>query len=247
MIELTRGSKRRLSDTDENERITLRQMVLNMSICKLQKDQGRREPSLLRSVVITNTVRNIENEMDDEMMMTFSEDNYFPPYSPIDKSKNVYKDNDPQEKPIETKKTNDLVVAVKDSSTVDGSVDKIPINEPNKFGAIGDHRKGKMEKKNVQNQLKSGTILSGILWDSLSLPAFNTFSPVLESLEFENNFPDVDITLYDFDNSSSSFPSQLNSEDWRVFPSSCATEYERRKPDSFFEELDQIMQVLVGM
>ena len=254
MIELTRGSKRRLSDTDENERITLRQMVLNMSICKLQKDQGRKEPALLRSVIITNTVRNIENEMDEEMMMSFNEEQYFPSYSPTTERHKDTNTSDQNQNQKDLKKITELIVSVESHSKLNANGGlsrnvKTPAKEPNRFGAIGDHRKGKVEtKKDNTTHMKAGTVKAGILWDTLSLPtAFSTFSPVLESLEFENTFPDVDITLYDFDNTSSSFPSQVNSEDWRVFPSSCATEYERRKPDSFFEELDQIMQVLVGM
>lgn len=230
MIELTSGSKRRLSDTDENERITLRQMILNMSICKLQKDQGRKEPSLLRSVAITNTVRYIENEMDEEML---NFDNDYPSYD--------------HEESISFTSANSFGECFNNGSAkddiqmVERSLEK---EQQSKYGAIGDHRKS---TNNSAAPVTDTSILNGFLWDGMTLPSLTTVtSPAFESMDFDANFPDVDITLYDYDNNLSSLQMQIFN-DWRVFPSSCAMEYEARKPDSFFEELDQIMQVLVGM
>ena len=122
MIDILCGSKRRISNTEENERIALRQMILNMSICKIQKDQGRKEPSLFRSVIIANTVRNIENEMDNEMLLEFERNKDFP--TSALKLKYPFIDNN----------NNQIINQPKPS---------IENNDKNQFGAIGDQRKTK--------------------------------------------------------------------------------------------------------
>ena len=222
MIDILCGSKRRISNTEENERIALRQMILNMSICKIQKDQGRKEPSLFRSVVIANTVRNIENEMDNEMLLEFENGKDFPA-APLNQPLNLSIDNN-----------NNNNNSTKPSLEKNG--------EKNQFGAIGDQRK----IKEKENESKIGFKLS-YLWDSHITPVSNS-SPSLDKMEFDNSFPDVDIALYDFDDTLSFFTPlspYLTNMDWRFFPN-CAIA-ERKKVDSYFEELDQMMQVLVGM
>jgi len=220
MIELNRPSKRRLSNADENERIALRQMVLNMSICKLQKDQGRKEPSLFRSVVISNTVRNIENEMDEEIMNDYNEDSYFPYYCD-----DHYK--------------NEKLISVNKKQNDDDKQKQEDPVEPNKFGAIGDRRKTKAEESTI---ITTTPILSGFSWDNVVIP--KTF-PHLENMEFGNDFHNIDLALYDYDRIAPfSKPPSYASD---IFLNSCAVEYEKHKPDAFFEEIEQIMQVLVGI
>ncbi|XP_004209734.1 uncharacterized protein LOC101236906 [Hydra vulgaris] len=218
MIDILCGSKRRISNTEENERIALRQMILNMSICKIQKDQGRKEPSLFRSVVIANTVRNIENEMDNEMLLEFETNKDFPTTALKQPLKYSFIDNN----------NNQIINQAKPS---------IENSDKNQFGAIGDQRKTK----------DTDSKTSKLSWDSHNTHVF-TNSSSLDKMEFDNSFPDVDIALYDFDDTLSFFtplPPYLNNIDWRFFPS-CAT-IDRKKADSYFEELDQMMQVLVGM
>lgn len=241
----TRASKRRLSDADKNERITLRQMVLNMSMCKLQKHNGRKEPSLLRSVIINNTVQQIEREMDDELLAEYENrqyrynnedihmhaDDFFSPSYP-----------DKEQPSLHKQPTVNTQISFTREETPSADAKK-----ENKFGAIGDHRKNSLPESNTPS--KPMGYLSGFMWDSLSLPSLNTTGgPILESVEIGNNFTDVDISLYDFDNNfiAANLQQSLNNG-WQPFPKSCAVEYDSRKPDSFFQELDQIMQVLVGM
>lgn len=234
----TRAHKRRLSDADKNERITLRQMVLNMSMCKLQKRIGRKEPSLLRTVIINNTVQQIEKEMDKEMLAEYAESQY-------------QYENDNVLMQVDTlfsysDSTNHIlhktpVIDTKTSYTLEET--QSPKKE-NKFGAIGDHRKTTISDTNS----KPVGYLSGFMRDSLNLPPLNSTSgPILETVEIGHNFTDVDISLYDFDQNLIQGNMLYSIKDWQPLPRSCAFQYERCQPDSFFQELDQIMQVLVGM
>lgn len=231
-----RASKRRLSDADKNERIAMRQMVLNMSMCKLQKKHGRKEPSLLRTVVINNTVQQIEREMDSEMLAEYERKSQY------DDQMHMHVDKYFSPTSFEAEQSN------VESISKDSQVTAFTFNDTekfeekqNRFGAIGDHRNKSVSMEN-HSQTQNG-FLTGMMWDSLSLPSpfTNTaINPVLDSVEVGSNFTDVDISLYDFDNS-------YQIKDWQSFPRSCASEFDRRHPDPFFQELDQIMQVLVGM
>jgi len=235
-----RATKRRLSDADKNERIAMRQMVLNMSMCKLQKRHGRKEPSLRRTVIINNTVQQIEREMDNEMLaeeyemkhqqykeMHMHVDDYFSPTS------------------YTIEQTTQSLDAQVTTFTFDDTSKFDEDKKENKFGAIGDHRKINPSTDCFSNRPPG--YVSGFMWDSLTLPTLTAQNsnpnPILESVEVGSNFTDVDISLYDFDNSFQSF----QAKEWQPYPRSCASEYNRCQPDSFFQELDQIMQVLVGV
>lgn len=237
-----RPSKRRLSDADKNERIAMRQMVLNMSMCKLQKRNGRKEPSLCRTVVINNTVQQIEQEMDNELIAEYEKKNHF------DSQMNMHVDeyfsaaaynldqSDSHQLHNQSVSNDAQVTTYTFNNTPNRKYDAD--RKKNKFGAIGDHRNKNVTSENENLQMQNG-FLSGFMWDNLSLPSFvnnNINNPVLDSVEIGSNFTDVDISLYDFDNA------HRNS-----FSRSCASEYDRRQPDPFFQELDHIMQVLVGM
>ena len=233
MIEFgNRGSKRRFPNADENERIALRQTILNMSICKLQKDQGRKEPSLFRSVIIANTVRSIENEMDQEIM-----DNY---YNARDRSYGVEycMQSNPHPKIHQAQCSSDNRIVCDDS---------VEISEPNKFGVIGDQRKIKAINSHVKEERDSSIINneSQNLWDNFKMPSVSSFT-FFENMDLDNAFPDVDTAHYNFDNGP---PYLLPYQHYsgNIYGNSCAVDFHRTKSDSFFEELDQIMQVLVGI
>lgn len=71
------GVKRKLSDIDRVEDqgnySEQRQSILNISMCKLKTSPIKRvEPSLRRSVLIFNTLRNIEDELKDEGVRLYS-------------------------------------------------------------------------------------------------------------------------------------------------------------------------------
>lgn len=235
MIDISLGSKRRLSDADKNERITLRQMVLNMSICKLQKHMGRKEPSLLRSVMINNTVQQIEREMDLEMLADY--DHSYDHHHQLGHNKEINADTFFSPKHSSPKNNTEKQFT---SNIVESNSKK-----ENKFGAIGDHRKGLSPDLIISN--KPAPYLSGFMWDAVSFSPLHGNEPHFDTLELGNNFNDVDISLYDFDNNFINNNAQNSAGDWRLFPKSCAAEFESHKSDSFFEELDQIMQFLVGM
>lgn len=261
MIEVTRGSKRRLSDADENERITLRQTVLNMSICKLQKDHGRKEPSLLRCVVITNTVRLIEKEMDEEMQFDYQDDCFPPLSSSVAEYPSPFPANLQNKTSTEKLKADlSLMADATDMNFVSqgkdhgnavinslSTVDEQQLDtsgKSNKFGAIGDHRKHKVGGIRKDDSLQSVAVSSSG-WDGFASLISNV---PFESITVETKLPAIDIGLYDFDALTAvPVPLSIGSDEWRYLPSTCASEYDRRKPDSFFEDLDQIMQVLVGM
>ena len=234
MIEFgNRGSKRRFPNADENERIALRQTILNMSICKLQKDQGRKEPSLFRSVIIANTVRSIENEMDQEVM-----DNY---YNPRDRSYGVEYCIQSNSHP----KVHEAQCISSDNSIV---CDSVEISEPNKFGVIGDQRKIKAINSHVKEDRDSSIINNETqnLWDNFKMPSVSSFT-FFENMDLDNAFPEVDIAHYNFDNGPPPYLLPYQNYSGNIYGNSCAVDFHRTKSDSFFEELDQIMQVLVGI
>lgn len=68
-----RGTKRKLEDgeeDDENFRSRHRESVFKISMCKLNRYRQIPDPSLRRSVLICNTLRFIENEMEREGLHT---------------------------------------------------------------------------------------------------------------------------------------------------------------------------------
>ena len=269
-----RGSKRRLSDVDDNERLTQRQTVLNMSICKLQKDYGRKEPPLLKQVLITNTVHNIEHEMDEESQMNIlKNEECYPIY--VKSIETDFKDWTKREAMalIDEFKNPDEIRAsfadigtdissngkVKDDANCDEFVvNKGPDREPNKFGAIGDHRKQSQAQGSMKDSLKQNDGQSvGYemkIWDDTQFnsPMIQVPSSSEVVSEVESFFQDIDISLYDFDFMAwAPQPHdwrQMGDQPYWPWPSlSCGAEVEKKRCDSFFDDLDQIMQVLVGM
>lgn len=267
-----RGSKRRLSDVDDNERLTQRQTVLNMSICKLQKDYGRKEPPLLRQVLITNTVHKIEQEMDEESHMNLlkSEDIY-PIYGKsieadfVDWTKREARAlSDESKNPEEIRASfADIGTDLSSTNKKEGSCNSFavePDREPNKFGAIGDHRKINQLPQGTkkQNLKQNGFQSFGIdlkIWEDnsqLHLPMIPLTSGQESIADVESFFHDIDISLYDFDFMAWTPPPQdwkhISDQPLMTWPAmSCGAEVEKKKGDSFFDDLDQIMQVLVGM
>eukprot|EP00794_Sanderia_malayensis_P020633 gene20633-22668_t len=269
-----RGSKRRLSDVDENERLTQRQTILNMSICKLQKDYGRKEPPLFRQILISNTVRRIEQEMDEESQMNcFRNDDIYPFYerSIEDESKDWSK-REAKAVVCESRGPDEIRASFADIGTTISSVN-MPQSTPtkdanlvfvaddnlhkktNKFGAIGDHRKQQAQDHKTIKEKTSIKIDMKIWEDSTSqlhLPMITVPTTGNAEGDVEFSFQDIDIALYDFD-----FLSYVpHQHDWKPFTEplhlpltslSCGAEAEKKKGDSFFDDLDQIMQVLVGM
>lgn len=271
----SRGSKRRLSDVDDNERLTQRQTVLNMSICKLQKDYGRKEPPLLRQILITNTVHKIEQEMDEESQMNFlKNEELYPLYGrSIEAESKDWTKREAKAFVDESKNPEDICASFADIGTGISSsnksieteetsmfvTDDAPNRKPNKFGAIGDHRKQRQtqEIKKPDDKQKSyqGLNVDMKIWEDntqLHLPMISlpTFSDNISDVE--SFFHDIDISLYDFD--FMALTPQQN--DWKQpgeafhlpMPTiSCGAEVDKKRGDSFFDDLDQIMQVLVGM
>ena len=269
----TRGSKRRLSDVDDNERLTQRQTVLNMSICKLQKDYGRKEPPLLRQVLITNTVHNIEQEMDEESQMNIlKNEEFYPIY--VKSIEADFKDWTKREAMalIDEFRNPDEIRAsfadigtdissngkIKDENCDGFAVNKEPDREPNKFGAIGDHRRQNLAQLSKKDNTKQNAYQLGVdlkIWED-NTQYHAPIIPVSTSNEAgtdeESFFQDIDISLYDFDFMTwAPQPHdwrQIGDQPYWPWPAlSCGAEVEKKRCDSFFDDLDQIMQVLVGM
>ena len=269
-----RGSKRRLSDVDENERLTQRQTVLNMSICKLQRDYGRKEPPLLRQVLITNTVHNIEQEMDEECQMNvLKNDEYYPIY--VKSIEADFKDWTKREGLAlidECKNADEIRASFADIGTDISSNGKVTNEgcdalaaskeedkEPNKFGAIGDRRKQSQSQSSRKDSVKQNSFQSlsvdAKLWEDnnqFQAPIVPVPTANEDVTEGESFFHDIDISLYDFDFMTwAPQPQdwkQMGDQAYWAWPAlSCSAEVEKKKCDSFFDDLDQIMQVLVGM
>ena len=275
----SRGSKRRLSDVDENERLTSRQMVLNTSICKLQKDHGRKEPSLLRQVLIANTLHKIEEEMEEEIQLnSYRTDDFYPSFAKsIEAEVNdwnkreiqIVTNDSVQKDPAQLRASfadigTDILPARKTQCKLEDFVESLEDDksdiEPNKFGVIGDHRKNTHQGNKIKRDFEYTTLEVPDLfsWDvsaagQLQFPFLTSPVSVDSDSEF---FPDIDVTLYDFDFLTLSSQQQLYvCDEWKPIsdvsllksPISCGSEADRRRGDSFFDDLDQIMQVLVGI
>ena len=152
MIETTRGTtKRRFSD---NERLCERQTILNMSMCKLQKDQERgrgprkgKEVPLRRLVLINNTAREIELEMEKESRQTSLGHDSFLSFSFNDEAAHEWSVMDSQSATVDSPPP-PPGLGLANSHTAESMLtnqeyensSESPVDS-NRFGTIGDGRK----------------------------------------------------------------------------------------------------------
>lgn len=232
------GVKRKLDDY-ENDKSPgrQRQSILDISVGKLHvKTKKRVEPPLLRSVLILNTLKQIESELLKEGVQSQTNTSAFA-IPEVDPNSTVIDFPPDQEEVV---KTFAPVVAAEQSG---------PLPSIDTFVGC---RLGNMDQKGETRQEKS-----------LVISDENSSSLHSSSFRLEELFNDFDFTVYDTDvfssvsNSSNltplsaeevlhSFPASSSSfcESYTTLTNASLTPF--CKGEAAFDDLDNIMQILVG-
>ena len=274
ITERAHGVKRKLPEVDGDGqfhgRCLQRQTVFNISICKLQKSFTRPEPVLFRTVLISNTLRLIEEDIREER-----------------RTLETTVLNEPGDE-----KTFDRVVNRAESVTLSGhnigtrsrETSKSSLTFEQELNILGDKMIKELEldiEKTNLNELRAKGKLEALLQNpSRSADSNNNTSSFegrhertitddvireftcgsLLGLELteELEFKDVDVSLYDFDVPNGSFPIDFDEfcSAWnlgstsvaaRSLPSRCSDSVKlERASEHTYDELDQVMQILVG-
>lgn len=281
ITERAHGVKRKLTEVDGDGefhgRCLQRQTVFNISICKLQKSFTRPEPVLFRTVLISNTLRLIEEDIREERRTlettvlsepsdgktldrvvnssaervtghnigTRSRETYETPKSPLtfEQELNILGDKMIKELELDMDKTNLNEVPAKGRLEAPAQNSSRSGGDSNNNTASGfDERHERAINCNTDEMIREFTCGSLL---GLELT---------EELEFK----DVDVSLYDFDVPNGSFPIDFDEfcSAWnlgstsvatRSLPSRCSDSIKfERAIEHTFDELDQVMQILVG-
>ncbi|XP_022333025.1 cell division cycle-associated protein 4-like [Crassostrea virginica] len=247
------GVKRKSDEMEFEFEGNQRQSVLNISMCKLQNPSARKvEPSLLKSVLILNTLKHIETELRKEGIsselppsatLTFHNDaeNFTMDVLPLDTldGSSEYIEQDMSDLHI-----NGNLPQGMDSSE-DQSISKAPLPPFETFVELSNssnHNANSSPKNKVTSQKFD-------IWSS----SLQTNIP----FKVEDVLADTDLSQCDFDIFTSlsstikltplsaeevlhSFPSNTLSDSYQTFLSTSC------KSDILPEEIDNIMQILVG-
>uniref|UniRef100_A0A674H272 SERTA domain-containing protein 2-like n=1 Tax=Taeniopygia guttata TaxID=59729 RepID=A0A674H272_TAEGU len=256
---LGRGLKRKLSDYEESMAglssafdssrglpyPLKRQLVLNMCLTKLQTYKMLVEPNLHRSVLIANTVRQIQEEMRQES-------NQQPLPSGVGQQESHCCDLRSVEDPIENSL---LIVSDDDMSSAISSILKDldfveDISPPTCLVPTGDDQPKFPENTGLKleddrQDLKGAECVFG------SFEISNSTS-YLKDLAIDDIFEDIDTSMYDSDFCCPPLmpprsPSLATEEPLKTFPScnsSSANNIQICRTD--LSELDHIMEILVG-
>ena len=277
ITERAHGVKRKLPEVDgEGEfhgRCLQRQTVFNISICKLQKSFTRPEPVLFRTVLISNTLRLIEEDIREERRtlettvlsepsdgktfdravhraepVTLSGHNIGTRSRETPKSSltfeqelNILGDKMIKELELDLEKTNLNEVRAK------GNLEE-PVQNPSR-SADSNNNTSSLEDRYERTER---TITDDVIRE------FTCGSLLGLELTEELEFKDVDVSLYDFDVPNGSFPIDFDEfcSAWnlgstsvaaRSLPSRCSDSVKlERASEHTYDELDQVMQILVG-
>jgi hypothetical protein len=256
-----RSTKRKF---EENGRVQPKETLLDMSVSKLAKAQTRvnLEPSLRKTVMIVNTIRKLEQEIEIGRTKTSKEANSF---SHCSGRTNDYSDTRPSDSTVYP------LVGTQNSTE----------NAQKRLDSPLDTRNGSFVCETLNNRCPSSTNVSIVK----SCPSDDTFIDLAQSTEmkFKNrfedsstcitsmevsanaceiNFAEVDISLYDFDTSVAwtegglQLPCGDDTDNLNYKPTTlstftnrCSDDLKLGKPteNTFADDLDQIMQVLVGI
>ena len=287
LTERGHGVKRKLSEVDgEGEvlhgRCIQRQTVFNISICKLQKSFTRPEPVLCRTVLISNTLRLIEEDMREERrtldMTVVSElsDGQTLNRAVNNKSERVtFAGHNIGTRSREESATFKSSLTFEQEMNIlgDKMVKELEFDmekSPNSAQEIPAKAKLELEGQNISRAADSNnntTIVRGIEQRHEKPISCNAEDMIREitcgsllglELTEELEFKDVDVSLYDFDVPNGSFPIDVDEfcSAWnlgstsvavRSLSSRCSDSVKlERANDYAFDELDQVMQILVG-
>lgn len=286
LTERAHGLKRKLSEVDGDGQVLhgrcfQRQTVFNISICKLQKSFTRPEPVLCRTVLISNTLRLIEEDIreerrtlemtvvselsdgqtperavnnSDERRVTFpghnistrSREKFETSKSDLtfEQELNILGDKMVKELEFDMEKSPSIAKELPEKARLDIVSSSCAADSNNNTSIVPgtEQRHERAVNCNTEDMIKE--ITCGSL---LGLE-------LTEELEFK----DVDVSLYDFDVPNGSFPIDFDEfcNAWnlgstsvaaRSLPSRCSDSLKlERTSDYAFDELDQVMQILVG-
>jgi len=253
IAERAQGIKRKLSDVDDDvqTRCYQRQTVFNISLCKLRKNYCNGEPMLSKTVLIANTIRLIELEMAEENGNT----SYYTTTS----------SSSPSQEIGARIENNENIVAHKTRETFSKPLDLVNFEE--ELDLLGDKIVRELGLDLSKNYERKTTISCEELTDTNNNPSsertvdsdLRDSSPTVScssllglELADELEFGDVDLSLYDFDSCGSTvlpFEVEELCAAWTGLTNAlrCSNSVKKeRAVNENFDELDQVMQILVG-
>ena len=272
-IRATHGVKRKLSDGDCELRCHQRQTVFNISLCKLQRNSCASEPVLCRTVLIANTVKLIEREIEEERKIC----------------------GEPEFGCVSNEQTVCRTVLARPERTASIELDVNPCHTPSRqsndsssklvdfefeLGMLGEkiaeelefqvHRLGESgDRQRTLNNFTSEENRSFTLDSSTKKLDQTRAAEASYRQDFERDliaasnllglelneevvFSDVDVSLYDFDLGTSTLPVEIEELCANAFNichsvSRCGESLKlERASEHLFDDLDQVMQILVG-
>ncbi|CAH1791147.1 unnamed protein product [Owenia fusiformis] len=291
------GQKRKHDEleTEPIEYTQRRQTILDISMCKLKKPHSikKREMSLRRSVLIYNTLRHIETELQHEGSRGMP---YSMPTIPAESVESLdmcpAQDTTPKETvkvatensaticaqeeklsladsllATKTRLTDESMQSIENESNMDTDnvivptvpdiINTTPLNSS--LDAITDTSHTNMDlglshilPSVTQRQCKSNELLQSLCaWTENNVAQLGTWNTSIWSSASSTTdaFSDIDLSLYDFDlflngAAQSNTNTRTSTEDYtNLYPPNNGT----CKGDLLNDELDNIMQVLVGM
>lgn len=259
----TQGVKRKFSDGEGELRCHQRQTVFNISICKLQRSSNFIEPLLCRTVLIANTLKLIEREIEEERKicgeLKFSSFGNRPTASraefaradltsTIELNVNPHRPQTGQSKDSSTK----LVDFQFDLSTLEEKIAEELEIQTHRRGDC-ENRQRKLNYTMSSEEFKIDKTRAGL--DSTSTHNFERdllAASNLLGLELNEEvvFSDVDVSLYDFDVGASTVPidiEELCANLCHNSASRCGESVKFEKAsENLLDDLDQVMQILVG-
>lgn len=280
LTERAHGVKRKHSEVDSNShelhgRCIQRQTVFNISLCKLQKSFSRPEPVLCRTVLISNTLRLIEQDIREErrtlemtVVTDLSDDKTFE--RGID---NISEQVTFSAHSIGTRSCEGFSLA-KSSLTFEQELNilgdkmvkelEFEIDKPSNTAEMSAKLELTGQNTSRAADLNNNTSMAE---NSEKLLNFNTEEMIKEvtcgsllglELTEELEFKDVDVSLYDFDVPNSAFPIDFDEfcSAWNLgttsiaaksLPARCSDSLKLERVNEFaIDELEQVMQILVG-
>lgn len=277
------GVKRKLSEVDGDGQVldgrcVQRQTVFNISICKLQKSFTRPEPVLCRTVLISNTLRLIEEDIREErrtlemtVVSELSDGQTLDPAVNSSERRGTFAGHNIGTRSREGCGTlkNSLTFEQELNILGDKMVKELEFEmekSPNIAKEVPARAKLELLSQNVNRAADSNnnsSIVPGVEkavnCNSEDMIREITCGSLLGlELTEELEFKDVDVSLYDFDVPSGSFPIDFDEfcSAWnlgstnvatRSLPSRCSDSIKLERTNEYaFDELDQVMQILVG-
>jgi hypothetical protein len=260
-----RSSKRKF---EENGRVQPKETLLDMSVSKLAKAQTRvnLEPSLRKTVMIVNTIRKLEQEIEIGRTKTVNEANSF---SLCSGRTNNYSDTRPDDSTVfpkmgtqisteSTQKRLDLPLDTRERSFVCNSNSETLNNRCPSDANVSIAKSCPSDDTFIDLAQSTEMKFKNRFDDSSS--CFTTMEVDADACEI--NFAEVDISLYDFDTSVAWPEGGLHipcgddadslvykASTLSTFTNRCSDDLKLGKPteNTFADDLDQIMQVLVGI